>query len=84
MSKANLVAILFALTGMSVQADIQTVQGLTYEQARWHPLHFKPASETASDEQCLGLSRRGIGEERPCGITRGGQGERCVGVVRDA
>ncbi len=24
-----------------------------YEAARWHPLHFKPAIETATDEQCL-------------------------------
>ncbi|RKZ54635.1 MAG: hypothetical protein DRR16_00150 [Candidatus Parabeggiatoa sp. nov. 3] len=26
---------------------------LDYEQARWHPLHFKPAIETATNEQCL-------------------------------
>ena len=24
-----------------------------YEQARWDPLHFRPAIETATDEQCL-------------------------------
>lgn len=24
-----------------------------YEAARWHPLHFKPAIDTASNEQCL-------------------------------
>jgi hypothetical protein len=24
-----------------------------YEAARWHPLHFKPAIETATNEQCL-------------------------------
>jgi len=24
-----------------------------YERARWHPLHFKPAIETAKNEQCL-------------------------------
>lgn len=24
-----------------------------YEKARWHPLHFKPAIETATNEQCL-------------------------------
>jgi nitrate/TMAO reductase-like tetraheme cytochrome c subunit len=28
-------------------------QTLDYERARWHPLHFKPAIETATNEQCL-------------------------------
>jgi len=28
-------------------------EGLTYQEARWHPLHFKPAILTATDEQCL-------------------------------
>lgn len=27
--------------------------GPDYERARWDPLHFKPAIDTASDEQCL-------------------------------
>jgi ferredoxin len=27
--------------------------GLDYERARWHPLHFKPAIDTATNEQCL-------------------------------
>lgn len=26
---------------------------MDYEAARWHPLHFKPAIETAKDEECL-------------------------------
>jgi hypothetical protein len=27
--------------------------GLDYERARWHPIHFKPAIDDATDEQCL-------------------------------
>lgn len=27
--------------------------GLDYERARWHSLHFKPAIDTATNEQCL-------------------------------
>jgi hypothetical protein len=72
MSKASLLAILLALVGVSVQADTQTPQGHTYEQARWHPLHFRPAAETASDEQCLAchaevLEKR-VREESPAGV----------------
>jgi hypothetical protein len=72
MSKANLLAILFALAGMSAQADTQNLQGLTYEQARWHPLHFRPASETASDEQCLAchaeVLEKSVRAESPAGV----------------
>jgi hypothetical protein len=32
-------------------ADLAKITG--YQAARWHKLHFKPASETATDEQCL-------------------------------
>lgn len=28
-------------------------ENLDYERARWHPLHFKPSIDTATDEQCL-------------------------------
>lgn len=30
---------------------------MDYEASRWHPIHFKPAIETASDEQCLACHR---------------------------
>lgn len=46
-------ALISMLVWATVQADPQATTDLDYEQARWHPLHFKPAIETASDEQCL-------------------------------
>jgi hypothetical protein len=36
----------------------------TYEQARWDPIHFKPAIDTASDAQCLACHREVL-ERRP-------------------
>lgn len=31
--------------------------GISYERARWDPIHFKPAIDTATDEQCLACHR---------------------------
>jgi hypothetical protein len=28
-------------------------ESMTYMEAKWHPIHFKPAIENATDEQCL-------------------------------
>jgi nitrate/TMAO reductase-like tetraheme cytochrome c subunit len=36
-----------------VQPQPSLATGLDYERARWHPLHFKPAIDTATNEQCL-------------------------------
>lgn len=46
--------------------------GVTYEQARWDPIHFKPAIDTATDDQCLAchqeiLDRRVL-ELSPAGV----------------
>lgn len=44
----------------------------TYNQARWDPVHFKPAIETATDEQCLACHRdileRNVLETSPAGV----------------
>lgn len=73
MSRANLLAILCALAAVSAQADTQTLQGLSYDEARWHPLHFKPASESATDEQCLAchaeVLEKSVRQETLAGIT---------------
>ena len=34
-------------------AMLNAAQSPNYEQARWDPIHFKPAIDQASDEQCL-------------------------------
>jgi nitrate/TMAO reductase-like tetraheme cytochrome c subunit len=47
-------------------------QELDYETARWHPLHFKPAIDKATDEQCLEchqeILQRRVKSESPAGV----------------
>lgn len=47
-------------------------QDLDYEAARWHPLHFQPAINQASDEQCLACHReileREVKSVSPAGV----------------
>ncbi len=60
---------------LSVGAFLAVVPGLAqdgYEQARWDPIHFKPAIDSATDEQCLAcheevLSDR-VRETSPAGV----------------
>ncbi len=60
MSKAGLLAMLVVsllcahvYADTQKDADLSSLKALPYDQARWHALHFKPASESASDDQCL-------------------------------
>lgn len=73
MSKASLLALLFAVAAFSVQAEGPTVDGLNYHEAKWDPLHFKPAAETATDEQCLAchaeVLKPSVRAESPAGVT---------------
>jgi hypothetical protein len=43
-----------------------------YQQARWHPLHFKPAIDTATNEQCLAchqeILKSKVREASPAGL----------------
>ncbi len=43
-----------------------------YERARWHPIHFKPAIDEATDEQCLSchqeIMQRRVLEKSPAGV----------------
>jgi hypothetical protein len=49
----------FVFSDMSPKASdeeaafAESVRGLNYEEARWHPIHFKPAIDDATDGQCL-------------------------------
>lgn len=49
-----------------------TQTGVGYDQARWDPIHFKPAIDTASDEQCLvcheEIVERRVRERSPAGL----------------
>ncbi len=73
MSRANRFAMLLALLGVAAQADTASVEGLTYEEARWHPLHFAPAAATATDDQCLACHAEvlepSVRAESPAGVT---------------
>ena len=55
-----------------VGATAQATGKFGYEEARWHPLHFKPAIETATNEQCLECHReilaRRVRQTSPAGV----------------
>jgi nitrate/TMAO reductase-like tetraheme cytochrome c subunit len=57
--------LLAALAGPVVGED-------SYQSARWDPIHFKPAIDEASDEQCLACHRevldRRVRESSPAGV----------------
>ena len=45
---------------------------MDYERARWHPIHFKPAIDNATDKQCLSchqeILERNVLEQSPAGV----------------
>lgn len=47
-------------------------QNVSYDQARWDPIHFKPAIDIATDEQCLAchgeILERNVLERSPAGV----------------
>ena len=49
-----------------------TPEGVSYEQARWDPIHFKPAIDSATDDQCLACHREvledRVREASPAGV----------------
>ncbi len=60
---------LFLIGHLAVQADSQKTD---YDSARWHPLHFQPAINHATNEQCLEchqeiLSRK-VKPQSPAGV----------------
>jgi hypothetical protein len=61
------------LAWAQVQADTQSPGGLDYQRARWDPLHFKPAIETATDDQCLACHKEvlepSVSPTSPAGVT---------------
>jgi ferredoxin len=59
---------------ISVAAETASeTTGLDYERARWHPLHFKPAIETATNQQCLECHQEildsKVKPQSPAGVT---------------
>ncbi|MCB1800332.1 MAG: hypothetical protein KDI82_01460 [Gammaproteobacteria bacterium] len=46
-------AVVISAALVSITCETLAQGGEGYDAARWHPLHFKPAIDTARDEQCL-------------------------------
>ncbi len=73
---ARLAAICLVWGSWTVSVAAETASSgatdLDYERARWHPLHFKPAIETATDEQCLACHQEilasNVKEQSPAGV----------------
>ena len=63
--------IFFTYWGMS-NAFAESANALDYERARWHPSHFKPAIDAATNEQCLNchkeIIQRGVLAQSPAGV----------------
>ena len=66
----TLLFLVLTLQGNALFAADDNVQD--YERARWHPIHFKPAIETATDAQCLECHQeildRKVREQSPAGV----------------
>ena len=70
MIQRSMMALNLALLLVTSAALAQSATG--YDQARWDPIHFKPAIDSASDEQCLACHRevleRRVLAQSPAGI----------------
>ncbi|MBL3528860.1 MAG: hypothetical protein JMN27_14975 [gamma proteobacterium endosymbiont of Lamellibrachia anaximandri] len=68
---STLLFAVLVMAGNGVYAADGTIKG-DYERARWHPIHFKPAIDDATDEQCLSchgeILDRKVREKSPAGI----------------
>lgn len=73
MCRGRLIFLSFLMIGSCLIAGSNVVADTkVYDQARWDPIHFKPAIDSATNEQCLGchqevLDRR-IRESSPAGV----------------
>ena len=61
-------------TGSVVAADKALAQGKNYHRAKWDPIHFKPAIDSATNEQCLACHKeildRKPRETSPAGVKK--------------
>lgn len=62
--------IAFCFVACSVAQAEQLIKP-NYEQARWHPIHFKPLIDTATNEQCLACHQE-ILQRKPRTVTPAG------------
>lgn len=73
MNRSSLLTLSVMLVWSTLSAEPQSAAELDHQQARWHPLHFKPAIEEATDVQCLAchqeILEREVREAAPAGLT---------------
>ena len=72
-ARVVVVCLIWGSWTISVTAETTSgTTGLDYQRARWHPLHFKPAIETATDQQCLECHQeildRKVKQQSPAGV----------------
>ena len=76
MMKAGFLALFSVLCMATAHAEQQPINDVSHQDAIWHPLHFKPAIETATDEQCLECHKEvlevTVRESSPAGVTAAG------------
>ena len=61
----------FSIAGALVWVSSNGVAARDYEQARWDPIHFPPAIEAATNEQCLECHAEVV-ERRVLGVSPAG------------
>jgi len=70
----RLIALSTLLGGLSVSTGILAEALPTYDQARWDPIHFKPAIDQAKDEDCLICHQEVLDQlvrdQSPAGVTK--------------
>jgi len=66
------ILLLFALVAGSVQVIAAGTATKNYEHARWAPIHFKPAIDNATNEECLAchqeILERKVRSQSPAGV----------------
>lgn len=71
----RLLALSTLLGGLSASTGILAEPTPSYDQARWDPIHFKPAIDQATDEQCLACHKevleRQVRSQSPAGVDKG-------------
>jgi hypothetical protein len=69
----RLLAVFSILGGLHAGSSVLAEPAVSYDQARWDPIHFKPAIDQATDEECLvchqEVLERVVRDQAPAGVT---------------
>jgi hypothetical protein len=70
----RLLALSTLLGGLSAGSGVLAEPSIPYDQARWDPIHFKPAIDQATNEDCLACHKevldQQVREQSPAGVTK--------------